>query len=112
MSLLLLALTLAGCDAKTSAPVAAAAKPHSVTLTWNASSSKVSGYRIYRTTDPPVRPTDPPVPPPVAATLPDVTRWEDTAVEPGATYYYSVTSRGLNLIESAPARVTVTVPTN
>jgi hypothetical protein len=111
MSPLLLALLLAGCATTTSAPapVAAAAKPHSVIVTWEPSKSKVSGYNVYRIIDETTKPKL------LTTTKPDVTRYEDkdTEIEPGKTYTYSVRSLSPDgKIESLPVKVTVTIPTN
>ena len=105
MQFLVLVLALAGCDGKTSAP--AAGKPHSATVKWNASTSKVSAYNVYRATDPGTQPE-------LAATLPaDATQYVDKSVQSGRTYYYSVKAVGLDGTESAPSeRISATIPAN
>ena len=103
--LLVLVLALAACDDKTSAP--AAGKPHSATVTWNASASQVGGYHVYRATDPNAQPGL------LAVTPPDVTRYEDKTVEPGRTYYYSVKSVGPDGTESEfSTKISATIPAN
>jgi len=103
--LLALALAFAGCDDGTSAP--AAVTPHSATLTWNASISPVSAYRVYRTTDPEAQPGL------LAVTPGDVTRYVDQGVEPGRTYYYSVKAIGPGGVESEfSAKISATIPAN
>jgi fibronectin type 3 domain-containing protein len=105
MPLLVLALALAGCEDNTAAP--AAGKPHAATLTWNASTTPVLGYHVYRATDPNVQPGL------VAVTKPDVTQYVDRSVQPGRTYYYSVKSVGANGAESASSeKVSATIPTD
>jgi hypothetical protein len=89
---LLALLLLAGCGAKTSAP--ANGKPHSATISWQASVSKVSGYHVYRATDPNAAPGL------LAVTPADSTQYVDRAVEAGHTYYYVVKSVGLDGTES------------
>ena len=59
---------------------------HSVTLTWNASSSSVLGYNIYRSgasSGPFSR---------INASLDTLSSYTDTNVQAGQTYYYEVTS--------------------
>ena len=102
---LVLVLALAGCDGKTSAP--AAGKPHSATVKWDASTSKVSGYNVYRATDPNRQPG-------LLAVLPaDVTQYADKSVQPGRTYYYSVKAVGLDGTESdSSEKISATIPAN
>jgi fibronectin type 3 domain-containing protein len=103
--LVALGLALAGCMDGTFAP--AAETLHSATLTWNASTSPVSVYRIYRSTNPDAEPEL------LAVTPGNVTRYVDQAVEPGATYYYSVKAIGTDGAESElSARISATIPTN
>jgi fibronectin type 3 domain-containing protein len=105
MLLLIALLPLIGCGQKASAP--ANGKPHSATLSWKASTSKVSSYHIYRASDPNAPPGF------LAVTPGDVTQYVDTTVEAGRTYYYSVKSVGLNGIESEfSEKVTATIPAN
>ena len=68
---------------------------HSVTLTWNASTSSVAGYRTYRATNPGG--------PYTALNLspnPQL-RWTDSTVQSGTTYYYVVVSVAADTVESA-----------
>ena len=81
MSLAVAALASIGCQ---KAAPAVAIGQHSATLTWTASTSSVQGYRVYRATDPNTSPGL------LAVTSPDTTRYVDTTVESGRTYYYSV----------------------
>lgn len=71
-----------------------ASAAHSVTLTWNASTSSVAGYRTYRATSPGG--------PYAALNLspnPQL-RWTDSTVQSGTTYYYVVTSVAADTVES------------
>jgi hypothetical protein len=80
-------------------------KPHSVTLNWKASVSRVAGYNIYRASAPggPIK---------LTARIVSGTQYVDTTVEAGRTYSYSVTSVDFNGKESVPSRIiTVTIPT-
>ena len=82
-------------------------KPHSATLTWKASVSKVSGYRVYRATGPDTPPGL------LASTAPDATQYVDRSVEGGRTYYYTVRSVAPDGIESVPSeQITVTIPSD
>jgi len=81
MPLLALASILGGCGGKSPG---AASKPHSVTLSWKASTSKVSAYHIYRSTDPKSQPGF------LAVAPPDQTQYIDGTVQGGRAYYYSV----------------------
>jgi hypothetical protein len=78
---------------------------HSVTLTWTASTSTVSGYNVYRSTvsgGPYTKLTSTPV---AAIT------YADTAVQSSQTYYYVVTSVDSGGVESANSpEVTAIVP--
>ena len=105
MQFLVLVPALAGCRGKTSTP--AAGKPHSATVAWNASTSKVSGYHVYRAADPEAQPGL------LAVTPADVTRYMDKNVEAGRTYYYSVKAVGLDGTESAfSEKISATIPAN
>ena len=90
MLALWIALTLAGCEQKPSV----SSTPHSVTLKWKASVSKVSGYHVYRADSPNGQPGL------LAATDAGTTQYVDSGVESGRTYFYSVKSVGLNETES------------
>lgn len=80
-------------------------KPHSVTITWTASTSPVVGYYIYRAPAPGgayVKLNSAPV---------NATQYTDATVEPGHTYAYHVTSVGPNRTESRPSEdISATVP--
>ena len=100
-----LGLGLAGCDDSNPAP--ANAQAHSATVTWNASTSQVSGYHVYRATDPDAQPGL------LAVTPADATQYVDKTVEPGRTYYYSVKSVGLDGAESEfSTKISATIPAN
>ena len=106
ISLIALVLGLLGCQAKTPAN---RSQPglHSVTLTWKASASKdVDGYRVYRSNDPNAAPGL------LAVTPADATRYIDTSVEAGRTYYYSVRAFDTVGRESAAAQISATIPNN
>jgi fibronectin type 3 domain-containing protein len=78
--------------------------PHSVTISWMASTSHVAGYNVYRSSPPGV---------PVKLTIKPVSgaQYMDKTVETGQTYSYSVTSVDFKGIKSKPsANITVTVP--
>jgi hypothetical protein len=79
--------------------------PHSANLHWNASTSAVFGYYVYRATDlygPYLRLNSTPI---------TVTQFTDLGVLPGQTYLYWVTGVDSNTLESAFSNsVTVVVP--
>lgn len=80
-------------------------KPHSVTIHWKASVSRVAGYNIYRAAPPgaPVK---------LTAQIVSGMEYTDKTVEAGRTYSYSVTSVDFNGKESVPSGIiTVTIPT-
>jgi hypothetical protein len=71
------------------------ASGHSVTLSWNASPSGVTGYRAYRATNPAG---------PYTALNPSPTpqlRYTDSTVQAGTTYYYVVAAVASGSVESA-----------
>lgn len=106
LPLAVLGLALAGCGGKPAAPTAGQ-KSRSATLTWNASTSPVRGYHVYRATNPDSKPGL------LAVTPADATQYVDKAVEPGRTYYYSVKSVGLDGTESAfSVNISATIPAN
>ncbi|HET6142344.1 MAG TPA: immunoglobulin domain-containing protein [Candidatus Acidoferrales bacterium] len=78
---------------------------HSVTLTWNASTSTVNGYNVYRSTvsgGPYTKVNSSPI---------NATTYVDGGVAAGQTYYYVVTSVDANSVESANStEVSVVVP--
>jgi hypothetical protein len=81
-------------------------KPHSVTISWAASTSTVVGYFIYRAPSPggPYMKLNPT---PVHAT-----QYNDATVEAGRSYAYHVTAAGSNGVESiATPDILATVPT-
>ena len=67
---------------------------HSVTLSWNASTSSVQGYYVYRgtTSGGPYTRLSP---------LESGLSYVDSAVTSGQTYYYAVTALGAGSLESA-----------
>lgn len=82
-------------------------RPHSATLTWDASTSAVVGYNVYRTSklNGNVRKL---TPQPINAT-----RFVDSTVQPGLTYSYAVTSvnsKGQESRPSTPALATIPDP--
>jgi hypothetical protein len=84
------------------------APPHSVTLTWIAStSSNVAGYNVYRGTTP-----GGPYATKVNSSLVTGLSYIDTTVLAGQTYYYVVTSVNTSSNESAPStQVAAVIPT-
>ena len=105
LSLAVLGLALAGCGRSTPDSPAARVQPHSVTMTWDASVSPVSGYRVYRATSAASQPVV------LAVTPADTTQYTDTSVEPGQTYFYTVTSFDSANRESVFAeKVSATIP--
>ena len=82
------------------------APPHSVTLTWVASTSKVVGYNIYRSTIP----GGPYISLNTAAIA--GTTFTDNNVKAGVTYYYVVTAVAANEVESVRTpEISAKVPT-
>jgi fibronectin type 3 domain-containing protein len=80
-------------------------RPHSVTLNWTASVSRVAGYNVYRTSPPSGRVK-------LTAQIVPGTQYIDKTVEAGRTYTYSVTAVDFKGAESAPSGIfTVTIPT-
>jgi Bacterial Ig domain/Carboxypeptidase regulatory-like domain len=84
---------------------AASNKPHSVTLNWAASTSKVSGYNVYRSTlsgSGYVK---------LNGALIAGTTYTDTTVQGATTYFYVTTSVDSSNTESAQSnQATVTIP--
>ena len=106
MSLAMLGSALAGCGGKAPASPAVQVQPHSVTLTWDASVSPVSGYRVYRATSASAQPVV------VAITPANTTQYTDTSVEPGKTYFYAVKAFDSDDQESVFSnRISATIPT-
>jgi hypothetical protein len=78
---------------------------HSVTLSWTASTSTVSGYNVYRSTVSGGPYTK------VNSTLIATTSYTDSTVQSGLTYFYVVTSVDSSNVESAfSTQVTATIP--
>jgi len=79
---------------------------HTVTLTWTASSSVVTGYNVYRGTVSGGPYTK------VNTALEAATNYVDNSVQSGTTYFYVVTSEDASAVESAFSnQVSVAVPT-
>jgi hypothetical protein len=78
---------------------------HSVTLTWTASASAVSGYNVYRSTESGGPYTK------LNSSLVATNSYMDATVQAGQTYYYVVTSVTAGGVESAySAEVSATIP--
>jgi fibronectin type 3 domain-containing protein len=78
---------------------------HSVTLTWTASTSAVSGYNVYRSTTSGGPYTK------LNSSLIATTTYVDSTVQASTTYFYVVTSVDSSNVESANStEVSVTVP--
>lgn len=102
LPLALLVMVLPGCRGKAQT---APPRPHSVTLTWHASKSQVSGYHVYRTAIPSTTRTL------LATTAADATQYTDATVQAGRTYEYVVTAFNSANRESVPsARIYATIP--
>ena len=102
-----MAMLLAGCGKSQPVEQEPPQKPHSVTLSWTASTSKVVGYNVYRSY-PPGAPFVKLTPQPVPGE-----RYADTTAEGGHTYTYYVTavdSKGRESRQSDPAFATVPSP--
>jgi hypothetical protein len=84
----------------------ALAPPHYVTLTWKASTSKVVGYNVYRSTTS----GGPYISLNTAAIV--GTTFTDNNVKAGVTYFYVVTAVAANEVESVRTpEISATVPT-
>jgi hypothetical protein len=84
---------------------AASNKPHSVTLSWNASTSTVSGYNVYRST------TSGSGYVKLDSALITGTSFTDTTVQSGITYFYVTTSVDSGGVESGLSnQASVTIP--
>jgi hypothetical protein len=107
LGLAILGLSLSGCSSGSGQATAApAVARRSVTLTWEAGPSPVSGYVVYRLTNPTGSFSR------LAITLAGVTQYTDTSVVPGQTYSYFVTSFDSANEEGLPSDASwVTVPT-
>lgn len=81
------------------------ATDHSVSLSWNPSTSVVAGYRVYRSLQSGAFYTL------LTSTVVAGTSFEDLAIEKGKTYYYVVTAVDAQSNESAYSNeVFATVP--
>jgi fibronectin type 3 domain-containing protein len=84
---------------------AASTAPHTVALKWNASTSKVSGYNVYRSTTSTTSGFTK-----ISSSLVTGTSYEDSTVQNGKTYFYvttSVDSSGMESTDSNSATVTI-----
>jgi len=92
-----LGFALTGCGGSPSPSASVVAQPPSVTLTWKASTSVVTGYVIYRSvadqTGPYVQ---------IASTTSGATQYTDSAVAAGQTYFYEITSVDSSNNQSVP----------
>jgi fibronectin type 3 domain-containing protein len=101
----LASLALNGCGGGGASPTVQVTA-HSVTLTWAAAASPVSGYAVYRSTADPTGPFYP-----LAITLPGTTQYTDTNVVAGETYFYTLTAFDSANLQSLPTNaVSVTIP--
>ena len=83
-----------------------AATPHTVALSWTASTSTASGYNVYRGTTP-----NGPYPTKLNSSLVTVVDYTDSTVANGTTYYYVVTAVDSNNVESVDSnQATVVIP--
>jgi hypothetical protein len=83
-----------------------AATPHSVALSWTASTSPVSGYNVYRGTTP-----SGPYPTKLNPSLVTLVDFTDSTVTDGTTYYYVVTSVDSSNVESVDSnQATAIIP--
>ena len=84
---------LALCVVSTAGCVAATEHAHSVTLSWNPSTSPVTGYNVYRSTSsdgPWMR---------LNATIETALSYTDSGVQRGKVYFYAVSSIGSDYAE-------------
>jgi hypothetical protein len=82
----------------------AVAEAHTVDLSWQASSSTVLGYYVYRGAG--VSSLSK-----LTGTIDPNTSYADSSVQDGQTYVYAVTSVGSDNVESVPSiPITVTIP--
>jgi fibronectin type 3 domain-containing protein len=106
------ALTLSGCAGVATQTTAKGAlnvqvTNHSVTLSWNPSTSVVVGYRVYRSMQSGAFYTL------LTSTLVPGTSFEDLAIQKGQTYYYVVTAVDAESLESGYSNeVFATIPTS
>jgi fibronectin type 3 domain-containing protein len=100
-------LTMSGCAgvATQNTGLNVLATDHSVSLSWNPSTSVVAGYRVYRSLQSGAFYTL------LTSTVVAGTSFEDLAIEKGKTYYYVVTAVDAQSNESAYSNeVFATVP--
>lgn len=76
---------------------------HSVSLSWNASTSQVTGYNVYRGSQASGPFTK------LNSTLDSATAYTDTSVVSGQTYYYAATSVDANNIESGYSNIATAI---
>lgn len=69
--------------------------PHTVTLSWTASTSTVAGYNVYRGTQ-----HSGPYPDKLTSSPQAATTFTDASVQSGVTYYYVVTAEDSNNVQS------------
>jgi hypothetical protein len=84
-----------GCGAGSNTHTGPPPTQHSVSLSWNASTSSVIGYNIYRGTK-----HSGPYPQKLTSTPQSATTFTDSTVKSGTTYYYVVTAVNSSLQES------------
>ncbi len=103
--MLLWTIGLIGCGGGPSGP-SLTSTTHDVVLTWNASSSAVVRYNVYRSTAGHAYTL-------LNSVSSSTTTYSDSDVSAGATYTYRVTAVDSAGLESAPTHsVTVVVPTS
>jgi fibronectin type 3 domain-containing protein len=93
-------------NTKSASATVSAPQQHTVTLSWTASTSTVSGYNVYRSTvsGGPYTQTN--------TALNASTNYVDNSVQSGTTYFYVVTAVDADAVESAFSnQVSVVVPT-
>jgi hypothetical protein len=84
----------------------ASVSPHSVAMSWTASTSTVSGYNIYRGTT-----SNGPYPTKLNSSLVTAVDYTDSTVATGTTYYYVVTSVDSSNVESVDSnQATAIIP--
>jgi hypothetical protein len=81
----------------------AASVQHSVSLSWNGSTSQVAGYNIYRGSQPSGPFTK------LNSILDTATSYTDSSVASGQTYYYAATSVDSNNLESGYSNIAIAV---
>jgi hypothetical protein len=100
-----LGATLTGCGGQGQSSTSAQQTPasqtltHSVLVSWNTGVGQVSGYVVYRSSDP----TGPFLP--MALTLSGINQYTDGSVVVGQTYYYLVTSYDSTNEQSLPSSI-------